>query len=97
MCLEKLTWVAELKILVDGASVLDGIKRDHPARVVNPGEDSIIAHAVFVEALKAGGEIAERLGDPFGVRRQPLELFSDSLSDGRAEFAEGALEGWSNC
>ena len=81
------------KAFVNSAPMLDRIKRDDTARVINPKQDSVISHSIFVKRLKASREIAERLGDQFRVPGKPLQLLFDTLCDGCVEFGERALEG----
>jgi hypothetical protein len=85
-----------LEVLVNDASMLHRVKRDEPLRVVNPKEDAVVAHSVFVQTREAGRQLPDRFREP-RVGGQSGDFFLYTLPDGLVEFAEGALEVGSRC
>lgn len=85
------------KILVNDASMLHRVKRDEPLGVVNPKEDAVVSHSVFVQSREAGWQLPQRFCKHPRVGGQSAELFLYALSDGMVEFTEGALEVGSCC
>lgn len=80
--------------LINGAAMLDAVKRDRLSFRIHPEQDAVIADAKFVEPLEIARQVLHRSADLLRMSRKPGEPFKDSLLNRGVKPFEVALEGW---
>jgi|SRR2546426_7949071 len=81
-----------LKVPINFAAVRDSVESEHLGMVIRPQEDSVVPHAVLVDALQARRWVPKRLRDQFRMRRKVVDLFHNPAGDREVELVEVPLE-----